>query len=194
MRLVHTETIPLKLPCSMGVISDTHISGKLNQLNPNIVQILRRENAQIILHLGDITDFRIITDLEQIAEVFEVRGNRDFTIKPNIPFATQLNVDGIKIGLTHGHGLLPEYLLGKIIYLTAGFRFNRYRRLLDSLFPEARVRLFGHTHSAFIRWINGVQYFNPGAACAKSPHNPHPSFGILRLENHENIQAKVMLL
>jgi putative phosphoesterase len=194
MSLVYSETIPLKLPCTIGVISDTHISGKSNQLNPNIMQILRRENVQLILHLGDITDFRIITDLEQIAEVFVVRGNRDFAIKPNIPFATELNVDGIRIGLTHGHGPLLVYLLGKIHYMAVGFRFNRYRRLLDSLFPEARVRLFGHTHSAFIRWIDGVLYFNPGAACSRSPHDPHPSIGILRLESHEKIQTEVLLL
>ncbi len=183
MSLVHTETIRLKLPCAIGVISDTHISGKSNQLNPNISQIFRREKVQIILHLGDITDLRIISDLNQLAKVFVVRGNRDFALWTKMPFATELNIEGIKIGLTHGHGLLPEYLLGKIIYLTAGFRFNRYRRLLDSLFPEARVRLFGHTHSAFVRWIDGVLYFNPGAACTKSPHDPHPSIGILRLES-----------
>ncbi len=194
MILVHPEAIPLKLPCTIGVISDTHISGKSYQLNPNIIQIFRHEKVQIILHLGDITDLRIINDLNQIAKVFVVRGNRDFTLWTNIPFAVELNVDGIKIGLTHGHGQLLEYLIGKIIYLTAGFRFNRYRRLLDSLFPEARVRLFGHTHSAFIRWIDGVLYFNPGAACTKSPHDPHPSIGILRLDSLENIQAKVVLL
>jgi uncharacterized protein len=194
MSLVHSETIRLQFPCSIGVISDTHISGKSNQLNPSIIRIFRREKVQIILHLGDITDLRIINDLNQIAKVFVVRGNRDFALWTKIPFATELNIDGIKIGLTHGHGLLPEYLLGKIIYLAVGFRFNRYRRLLDSLFPEAKVKLFGHTHSAFVRWINGVLYFNPGAACTKSPHDPHPSIGILRLESLENIQAKVMLL
>ncbi len=191
---VHRESIQIKFPCSIGVLSDTHISGRLNQLNPAIIQIFQREKVQIILHLGDISDFRIITDLNQIATVFVVRGNRDFALLNNIPFAIELDVTGIKIGLTHGHGRLLEYLLEKVHYIAVGFRFNRYRRLLDSLFPEAKIKLFGHTHSAFIRWIDGVLYFNPGAACTESPHDPHPSIGILRLENHEKIQAEVVLL
>lgn len=191
---VHRESIQIELPCCIGVISDTHINSKSNQLNPAIIQTFQREKVQIILHLGDITDFSIITDLNQIAKVFVVRGNRDFALWTKIPFATELNADGIKIGLTHGHGPLLEYLFEKINYIAVGFRFNRYRRLLDSFFPEARVKLFGHTHSAFVRWIDGVLYFNPGAACTKSPHDPHPSIGILRLESHENIQAEVVLL
>jgi putative phosphoesterase len=191
---IRQELIQINYPCTIGVISDTHINGKSIQLNPNIIQILQVAEVQIILHLGDITDFRIITDLNKIAKVFVVRGNRDFALWNQLPFATELNFDGIKLGMTHGHGQLLEYLVEKIHFTVVGFRFNRYRRLLDSLFPEARVRLFGHTHSAFIRWIDGVLYFNPGAACAKSPHDPHPSIGILRLENHEDIQAEVVLL
>ncbi len=93
---VHRESIQIKFPCSIGVLSDTHISGRSSQLNPAIIQIFQREKVQIILHLGDISDFRIITDLNQIAKVFVVRGNRDFALLNNIPFAIELDVDWSK--------------------------------------------------------------------------------------------------
>lgn len=194
MSIKHIKLENLHLPCRIGIISDSHVDNNSDPLNPRIFQIFRDSGVQTILHLGDITDYNIIKELEHLAPVYTVRGNRDLSIWPTIPSAILLEIDGIGIGLMHGHGTMPRYLWDKLHYVFVGFRFERYRGLLDSQFPDSQIRLFGHTHVAFSRNINGILYFNPGAACEVSMHDPHPSVGILHLESHDKFHSEIVFL
>lgn len=194
MRLEHLKPADLHLPCRIGVISDSHVDGRSDPLNPRVFEIFSDSHVDAIFHLGDITDLRVIQDLSQIARVFTVRGNRDLSICPPIPAAILMEIDGLSIGLMHGHGTMLRYLWDKLHYVFVGFRFVRYRGLLDSQFPKAQIRLFGHTHVAFSRTINGILYFNPGAACDVSMHDPHPSVGILHLESPDLYHSEIKYL
>jgi len=157
-------------------------------------QVFRESKVELILHLGDIMDQNVIDDLQKITRTLCVRGNRDLTISPGIPPASLLNINGLKIGLTHGHGTILQYICDKMIYGFVGFRFERYRRLLDSLFPDAQIICFGHTHVSFSRTINSILYINPGAACNISMHDPHPSVGILYLDDKNTYRSEIVSL
>ena len=54
----------------VGVISDTH-----GYMDPRALLLL--QEAEHIIHAGDIGDYSIISQLEQIAPVTKVRGNVD---------------------------------------------------------------------------------------------------------------------
>lgn len=184
----------IRLPIVIGVLADTHVSQRSAPLNPRIAQILIERKVDIIFHLGDITSPDVLAILARIAPVHAVRGNRDLAFFSRLPDAIEMDLGGIRVGFTHGHGPMPHYLWDKLHYHLTGFRFERYRRLLDSIFSDVNIQLFGHTHVAFSRWINGILYFNPGAACAKSPHDPHPSMGIITLEGRDQIIAEMIKL
>jgi uncharacterized protein len=194
MRVTHLKPDDLHLPCRIGVISDTHIEGRSAPLNPRVFQIFRESRVDTILHLGDIIDHGVIKELEQIARVYTVKGNRDLSLWQNLPSAILLDVDQLSIGFMHGHGTMTRYIWDKLHFVFVGFRFERYRGLLDNEFPTARIKLFGHTHAAFSRTIHGILYFNPGAASEVSTHDPHPSVGILHLDSPDQYYAEIVYL
>lgn len=189
---VHLEDV--HLPTRLGIISDTHVDNHSDPLNSRVFEIFRDQKVTTILHLGDLTDTGMIKELEKLAPVYTVRGNRDLGFWPNLPAAIELVVDELIIGMMHGHGTMTRYLWDKVHYVFVGFKFERYRVLLDSTFPNTKIRLFGHTHVAFSRNINGVLYFNPGAACEVSMHDPHPSVGILHLDGTDNYHSQIVYL
>ena len=77
MRLEHLKPEDLNLPCRIGIISDSHVDGRSNPLDPRVFQIFSESRVNAIFHLGDITDQKVIHDLARIARVYTVRGNRD---------------------------------------------------------------------------------------------------------------------
>jgi putative phosphoesterase len=194
MKVVHISAPIVSRPLVIGVVADTHVTSHSAPLNADISRVLAARRVNLIFHLGDIVSRSVIHTLEKIAPVYTVRGNRDLGFTGQYPAAILMNLGEINIGLTHGHGPMPHYLWDKFHYYMTGFRFERYRRLLDGLFPTAEVRLFGHTHVAFSRWSNNVLYFNPGGACAKTKHDPHPSIGILTLDGPDHIEPEIIFL
>ncbi len=194
MKILKIEPLDVSIPCKLGIISDTHANGKSLKINPRVFDVFRKNRVAAILHLGDITNYQLISDLNLTAQTYTVRGNRDLFFWPQLPFAIEFNIDGVRIGMTHGHGTTLRYLWDKMHYVFVGFKFERYRKLLDDVFPETDVKLFGHTHVAFSRKIDKTIYFNPGAACNTSMHDPHPSVGILTINSVDDIQTEVVIL
>lgn len=193
MRKTYISINNLSFPCRIGLISDSHLNAN-EELNPRVNQVFSESKVKLILHLGDIMDQRVIDDLQIIARTLCVRGNRDLKSWPGIPAAILLEINGLRIGLTHGHGTMLQYIWDKMHYVFVGFRFERYRRLLDSIFPDVQIKCFGHTHVAFNRTINGIIYINPGAACDVSMHDPHPSVGILYLDGINKYRSEIVCL
>jgi hypothetical protein len=194
MKILRIEPPEISIPCKLGIISDTHVNGRSSKINPRVFDVFRINHVSAILHLGDITNYQLISDLNHIAQTYTVRGNRDLFLWPRLPFAIEFNIDGVRIGMTHGHGTTLRYLWDKMHYVFVGFKFERYRKLLDEIFPEADIKLFGHTHVAFSRKIDKTTYFNPGAASNISMHDPHPSVGILTINSAYDIQSEVVIL
>ena len=159
MKSVRIDMKEVFLPCIIGVIADTHVTQRSAPLNPRIAHILIEKQVDVILHLGDITNPDVLAILAEIAPVYAVRGNRDLSFISRLPDAIEGDFDGIRVGLTHGHGPMPHYLWDKLHYYLTGFRFERYRRLLDSIFPYVKIKLLGYSCGVFTleRWCSLFQ-------------------------------------
>ena len=104
----------------VGVLADTHIPDRVPNLDPKMLQTFREKGVAAILHAGDVSVPRVLTELHQIAPVYTVRGNRDILYLRHLPMRVQLNIDGVSIGMAHGHGTFSRYLIDKMQRVVAG--------------------------------------------------------------------------
>ena len=141
------------------VISDTHKN----------TQMLRKAldnhpEIEHIFHLGDLDSDVDAVRADYPNKVFHcVCGNNDFGSSYAPTGLCRLN--GRTIYYTHGH-------------------LQRVHSNLSSLLVEARqynadIVLFGHTHIAFAKELDGIHFFNPGSA--SRPRAGEKSYGIIEL-------------
>jgi putative phosphoesterase len=178
----------------LGVLADTHIPDKARTLNPNVLPVFRQAGVRAILHAGDVSSPGVLTALGKIAPVYAVFGNRDWLFLRHLPLHRTLNFNGITLGLTHSHGGLRHYIVGKFQYIAEGYNLERFKPRLLETFPGADVIVFGHTHRPLIRWANGKLFFNPGAACLNDKHNLPPSLGVLSIHPDGRITGEIIPL
>lgn len=179
-------------PLVLGVISDTHIPDRVRHLHPQVVQRFRSAGVTAILHAGDISSPKVLDQLNQVAPVFAVRGNRDWLLLSKLPLSSMLNFGGIRIALTHGHGRWWNYFIDRIYFMFQGYRLERFLPRLQASFPEAQVIVFGHTHHSLNRWSNGQLLFNPGSPHCPDNKNEAPSIGFLRIDAGGRIQSEIV--
>lgn len=177
---------------TLGVISDTHIPDRARQLDRRALDVFRAAGVDEILHAGDVSTPRVLTELEGLAPVHAVRGNRDWLALPHLPYHRRLVYCGVKVGLTHGHGRWWNYFFDRVEYLTRGYRLEMFQPRLMQTFPEARVIVFGHTHRPLSLWNGEVLLFNPG-----SPHFPDiksitPSVGLLHIHDGGEVVGEII--
>ena len=178
----------------LGVISDTHIPDRVRSLHPEVLPRFRAVGVQAILHAGDISSQAVLSELEHVAPVFAVRGNRDWLWLPHLPSKRCLSFHGVQIGMMHGHGSWKQYLWDKPFFYWRGYHHARLLPRLQAAFPQARVIVFGHGHAALNQWINGQLFFNPG-----SPHLPDRkdlarSVGVLRISAENEVSGEIIEL
>ncbi|KNY29908.1 metallophosphoesterase family protein [Pseudobacteroides cellulosolvens] len=157
----------------IGVISDTHIPRASKAVPKEVFKIF--SGAELIIHAGDIVEEAAIKELESIAPVIAVHGNRDSEeLKSSLPENRILTLKGFRIGVLHGHGekgttlsRMPEFFKDEA---------------LDCI-------IFGHSHIPYNQMINNTLYFNPGSPTAKK-RQKYPSVGIIVLDNeiHASIE------
>lgn len=167
----------------LGILSDTHVPDRRRELSPQVIDFFKQEKVEAILHAGDISTPRVLTELAQIAPVYAVRGNRDWVRLGHLPLTRYLTFNGVPIALAHGHGGWQSYLVDRAAYMIQGYRLERFTRRLLKAFPQARVIVFGHTHRPLNRWVDGQLLFNPGSAHIPSDDGLPASIGLLHLEN-----------
>lgn len=178
----------------IGVIADTHVPDRRDTLDLRVLQIFEDANVTGILHAGDISTPAVLRQLTQIAPVYAVRGNRDWIALRHLPAYSELTFGSVRVGLTHGHGGIWEYIRDRIDYMARGYRLELFQsRLLDT-FPEADVIVFGHTHRPLNMRTHGKLLFNPG-----SPHIPDrkyiaPSVGLLIITTAGDVVGEVIEL
>ena len=146
----------------------------------------------MILHAGDISSPGVIAELERIAPVKAVRGNRDWLFINTLPLMLELTLADVPLVLMHSHQGMMNYLKGKLAYIRNGYDFDRYQKKLVKLVPQARVIVFGHTHHIENVVIDGQLWFNPGSASIVSRLGISPSIGVLKFYDRGEVSGEVI--
>jgi len=179
---------------TLGIIADTHIPDRMLRLHPNVLPVFRRAGVQAILHAGDVSVPRVLHELETVAPVHAVRGNRDWFSLRRLPNCLRLEFSGVKIGLAHGHGNFLRYMIEKPRNLLLGLKEEAYINYVLSVFPDMDVIVFGHMHRVVKQRLNGKLVFDPGSACCADDLEKGPTVGLLHLTAEGQFEAEVVYL
>ena len=178
----------------LGVLADTHIPERVPEIPPQVLRTFREKSVTAILHGGDVSVPRVLAELEQIAPVYAVQGNRDILYLRYLPMRLQVNIAGVTIGMAHGHGTFSRYLLDKIRRTIEGRYAGKYIQRMLATFPDADVIVFGHLHVPCNFFIEGKLLFNPGSTCYPWPRNYPPSYGLLYIEQGKVPRGEIIEL
>lgn len=146
------------------VLADTHMRRDWDRtLPPRAWDVLH--GADAILHAGDVIEGWVLEELAAVAPVHAVLGNNDRELEGVLPETLELELAGVRIGMTHDSGPAA----------------GRARRL-HARFPDRDVVVFGHSH---VPWnepgVDGQLLFNPGSPTERR-RQPHRTVGVLELE------------
>lgn len=121
------------------------ITGDIHGRNDILDKILKKEkDFDLHLNTGDLgIDIKSVEKAKMIA----VKGNND--IYHDLPTERLIEFNGLKILLTHGHLQNVKYGLTELIEMAKEVNAN--------------VCIFGHTHDAFYKTIEHIEFINPGA-------------------------------
>ncbi|MFH1782395.1 MAG: metallophosphoesterase family protein [Candidatus Omnitrophota bacterium] len=148
----------------IGVVSDTHISGKDCILPDKLVSVFK--SCDMIIHAGDVLDLCVIDYLKKISKVEAVRGNMDTgATREALPEKRIIKVEGKTLCIMHGYGH-PKNLI----------------ETLKNEFSDEKpdIIVFGHSHKPANELIKGVLFFNPGSA-TDTIFTPYCSFGTIEV-------------
>ncbi len=159
------------VPITIGVVSDTHLSGRMPHLPSPLIEGLR--DVDLILHAGDINTLPALQLFEKFAPVRAVVGNNDEPrLQRLLPSRRYFRFGRFTAGLMHGHD---------VDRLTARQAAEReFRCVVD-------LGIFGHSHRPLSTWIDDFLLFNPGSATSKR-WEPQFSYGLLHIDR-ESVEA-----
>lgn len=156
------------------VLADTHIGPHRpgRRLPDDVYRLL--DDADIVLHAGDVTTPDLLHELRGFAPVHAVLGNNDVSL--SLPERTVVDVDGLDVGLVHDSG-------------PATGRASRLRRW----FPAVGLVVFGHSHLPWHEQADGQVHFNPGSPTERR-HAPTRTVGWLvvrrgRIHDLEHVEV-----
>ncbi|CAN5598639.1 metallophosphoesterase [soil metagenome] len=154
------------------VLADTHIPRRAKALPENLMPHL--EEANLVLHAGDLMDPKLLDTLTAYAPVKAVRGNLD-PPEARLPETLEFEFGGANVAMIHDSGPKKG-------------RRNRMRRR----FPEARGVVFGHSHIPWLEDEDGLLLLNPGSPTDKR-RQPDFTFATLQVEDGE-VRAEIVVL
>lgn len=173
---------------TIGLISDTHLPEAAPSLWPQVFAAF--DGVDLIFHGGDVHEFWVLDQLEELAPVYCARGNgedggggRDVQPEdPRVKPAWLLEFEGLWIGLTH-YVPVPER--------PPNFTLERW---IERFFPERRpdIIVSGDTHRHAIATIDGILCVNPGSPTY--PHNYDTTLGTLGMLTLDNGKADARIL
>lgn len=174
----------------IGVLADSHIPDKLRELPPRVLDIF--STVEIVLHAGDITSLDVLQNLQERASLtFAVYGEND---PPNVRRFLQdsqvLEFGGIRIGLTHGNLDRTRRVRWGARLDPRGFERKVQHDVLTQ-FKEVDAIVYGATHHAFAKMMNGIFLFNPGSVIPNAPGGP--SVGLLEISGR-GIKGRIVRL
>ncbi len=179
---------------TLGVLADTHVPDRVPQLDPRVIEVFRQAQVAAILHAGDVSVPEVLRQLEQVAPVYAVRGNRDIFRLGKLPMRVELQMDGVAIGMAHGHGTFSRYMIDKLHRAVRGRLVERYLVRMLCEFPHADVIVFGHLHVPCNFRLQGKLLFNPGSTSYPWPRSDPPTFGLLHLADGKQPEGEILTL
>lgn len=135
MRLDYSRRTLMKLLITSDVHGDIHALNQVIQAHPDITHHLNA--GDMCLDPKTYEKYHIIT----------VKGNNDYGV--DLPYMRVLDIEGVKILLTHGH---IEHV-----------KFGLERLKLKAKLNEVNLCVFGHTHQRFMMVDEHILFVNPGA-------------------------------
>lgn len=177
----------------LGVLGDTHIPDRARGLHPDILPIFREAGVEAILHAGDVSVPGVLQELEEVASVYAVQGNRDWVLLRHLPRKLFLSFEGVDLVLEHGHGQWRNYLVDRTHYMLFGMQESRYQNRLLVSYPQAKVIIYGHLHIPCNTWVGDQLLFNPGSASVPDKEYT-PSVGLLKIRAGGEVEGEIFEL
>jgi len=158
------------------VIADTHIYAHSNRvIPPPVLDLFRRAEVGIILHLGDVNSAWVLDELGDLAPVLAVAGNNDDDeLQHRLPSSLRFTVGRHTFGALHGDG-------GR----------SAKDQVKRSFGGKVDLAFFGHSHIPFLDEYKGTVLFNPGSATDRRGHE-HFGVGIVKV-SAEAIDPELIL-
>ena len=134
------------------IIGDLHIPQRAIDIPDKFKELLLPNKMQYVLSPGNIGSREMVEWLQNLAsaksQTHIVRG--DFDEQPGLPDTKVVQIGNFKIGLIHGHQVVPW---GDLEALA-----NVQRQL------DCDILVSGHTHKHQIQTYDGKFFINPGSA------------------------------
>ncbi len=158
------------------VLADTHIRrGSSRHLPPTALAAL--EEADCILHAGDVVVGDVLAHLRRYAPVHAVLGNNDRELAGELPDSLEVELDGLRVAMLHD----------------SGPRRGRAARL-KRRFPAADLVVFGHSHEPVNEvGIDGQWLLNPGSPTERRRH-PHHTIAVFDAEGGALLDPRIVVV
>lgn len=151
------------------IVSDTH------KRNNNYFTVLKQVKPDLVIHCGDAEGSEYALTEAADCPVEIVLGNNDFF--SNLPRERELEIEGLKIWVTHGHNY----------YVSMG-RENIKR---EAIAKGVDIVCFGHTHRPVVDVSADVIAVNPGSLSYPRQEGRRPSYVIMELEQGGEPRFKI---
>jgi len=167
------------------ILADTHVGDRTKMLEPSLFSAIQNEQPDQIFHAGDVCIPEVIDQLETIAPTLAVQGNRDWFLGYKLPKEFQLEVNGLKIILTHGHFSIWHWFWNYVrLFLTKEPLNNRFfQRKLTQQYPNADIIVYGHLHYSSNEEMDGKRFLNPGVGYPEWRNHFRPGYIVLNIES-----------
>jgi uncharacterized protein len=147
----------------VAVIADTHLPRGGRELSRECLDVL--EDADLILHAGDVTAADVLERLRRLAPLQAVQGNMDdLELRRSLPLQLSVEVEGVRIGMVH----VPGPADGRAARLVAAF-------------PGCDAIVYGHTHLPELTRCGETWIVNPGSPTERR-RAPHRSLLVLEID------------
>ena len=174
------------------VLSDTHVGDRACRLDPGLLKAVTDLQPEAILHCGDACRRSTIEELEKIAPVRNVQGNRDWFQAHKAPMELMFEANGVKIVIAHGHLSMGQYILDhfRILLTFSSIFYQFFRDRLAKRYPDADLILYGHTHTAADDQIGSQRLINVGAGYPNRLNKHQVEFGLLTIDGSGRIDYR----
>lgn len=135
----------------IAILSDTH-----GLLRPEV--LARLEEADAILHAGDIDAPAVVERLQSYAPLYAVRGNNDREWAASLPHSRTVTLGGVTFFIVHNRQDVPARL------------------------ADVDVVVYGHSHRYAHAGAGGVLWLNPGS-CGRRRFGHEITFAMMEVEN-----------